>query len=464
MEKDWAVLRIDEHRMWVGLTIKEPEGEECTQFSEEFVERYLRENGITAGINKDAIHMLVSHMEYGREVIVAKGKEPVRGQDGFYQYTVMLEDARSKPTVNPDGSVDYYNSLKLAMVQEGDLIAVYVPPTPGEYGFTVFSEMLPPVKGKELRALRGKGFIVSDDGKEYRAQFDGRIYRENTRIVVEKMYIIRGDLDIEQGNIRFNGDVEVKGDVRSGLTIETDGNIFVHGHVGSCMLTAGHNITIRKGVQGKGKCLIKAGGDIACSFVERCHIRAKGNVYADSVLDSEINAGNRVVVSSRKGLVLGGTISGMQGVTVKEAGNAAETATVLQAGVIREELQKLTNLTEQHHDVTEEVELLDRNLKRYDNLDGSRHTKETEATRMKILRAKVIKMTEQKKLADEIAVLNDEIELARAQANVRIKGVCYAGTIVNIGSGRYEVKEACKDVDFRFGLNEVVMLAGDDET
>lgn len=463
MEKDWAVLRIDEHRMWVGLTIKMPEGEECTQFSEEFVEQYLRENGITAGINREAIHMLVSHMEYGREVIVAQGKEAVKGQDGFYHYTVMLEDARSKPTVNPDGSVDYYNSLKLAMVQEGDLIAVYVPPTPGEYGFTVFSEMLPPVKGKELRPIRGKGFTISEDGKEYRAKFDGRIYKDNAGIVVEKIYIVRGDLDIEQGNIRFNGDVEVKGDVRSGLTIEADGNIFVHGHVGSCKLTAGHNITIRKGIQGKDRCLITAGGDVACSFVERCHIRAQGNVYADSVLGSEINARKRVIVSSRKGLVLGGIVSGMQGVAVKESGNVAETATVLQAGVIREEIKRVSELATQHHNVTEEVELLDRNLKLYDNLEGSRRTKETETMRMKILRAKVIKMTEQRKLADEMAALNDEIELARTQANVRIKGICYAGTIVNIGNSRCEIKEACKDVDFRFRLNEIVMLAGDDE-
>lgn len=463
MERDWAVLRIDEHRMWVGLTIKEPEGEECTQFSEAFIERYLRENGITAGINMDAIHMLVSHLEYGREVIVAQGREAIKGQDGFYQYTVMLEDARSKPTVNPDGSVDYYNSLKLAMVREGDLIAAYVPPTPGEYGFTVFSEMIPPVKGKELRPIRGTGFTVSEDGREYRAKFDGRIYKDNARIIVEKIYIIRGDLDLEQGNIRFNGDVEVKGDVRSGLMIEAEGNIFVHGHVGSCKLTAGHNITIRKGIQGKGRCLITAGGDVACSFVERCRIEAQGNVYADSVLDSEISARNRVIVSSRKGLVLGGVVSGMQGVTVKESGNAAETATVLRAGMVKEEVKRVSELTEKHCSVAEEVELLDRNLKLYDNLEGSKRTKETEATRIKILRAKVIKMAEQKKLEDELAALNAEIELARSEANIRIRGICYAGTIVNIGSGRCEIRESCKDVEFRFRLNEIVMLAGDDE-
>lgn len=462
MEKDWGVLHIDTNRMWVGLTIKEPLGDECSQLSPEFIEQYLRENGITAGINREAITALVTQVEYEREVIVAQGKPPVNGQNGFFQYTVMLEDARSKPVVHADGSVDYYNSLKLAMVQEGDLIAVYVPPTPGEYGYTVFAEMLPPIKGKELRPLRGKGFCVSENGREYRAAYDGRIYRDDDKIIIDRIYIVKGDLDIEEGNIRFNGDVEVRGDVRSGLEIRTDGDIFVHGHVGSCTLIAGGNITIRKGVQGRRKCQITAGKDIACSFVERCSINAGGNVYADSILDSEVAAKQQVIVSSRKGLVLGGIVSGTQGIRAKEAGNEAGTATALQVGMVAEEMQRAAELVQQHHRVTEEVELLDRNLKLYDSLEGSRRTKETEATRMKILRAKVIKTTEQKKIAEQLVRLNEEIRRARLQAHVRISGAVYAGVRVNIGKAWYEVKDACKDVQFLYRQGEVVMLSGDE--
>ncbi len=464
MERDWAVLRIDEHRMWVGLTIKEPIGEECSQFSPEFIEQYLRENGITAGINREAVAALATQVEYGQEVIVAQGKSPVNGQNGFFQYTVVLEDARSKPLVNQDGSVDYYNSLKLAMVQKGDLIAVYVPPTPGEYGYTVFSEMLPPVKGKELRPLRGNGFYVSGDGKEYRVSYDGRIYKENERIIVDKIYVVKGDLDIEKGNIHFNGDVEVKGDVRSGLEIKTDGDIFVHGHVGSCTLIAGGNVTIRKGVQGRKKCQIIAGKDIACSFVERCNMQAGGSIYADSILDSDVYAKQQVVVSSRKGLVLGGIISATQGIVAKEAGNDAGIGTILQAGVVTEEMQRVAELVQQHHKVTDEVELLNKNLKIYDSLDGSRRTKETETIRMKILRAKVIKTAEQKKLAEQLSKLNEDIMRARQHAGIRIHGTVYPGVKVNVGKDWYEVKDACKDVKFLFRQNRVVMLAGDDET
>ncbi len=460
MEKDWVIMNIDPHRMWVSLKIKEPEGEEYPYFSPEFIEQYLRDNGITAGINREAVEALANNVAYGEEVIVAKGKDPVKGRDGFYQYTVVLEDAKSKPTVREDGSVDYYNSLKLAMVQKDEVFAVYIPATKGEYGYTVFSEMVPPIKGRDLRPLRGKGFVASEDGREYKALYDGRIFKENERIVIEKIYIVKGDLDIEQGNIKFNGDVEIKGDVRSGLQIETEGSIFIHGHVGASQLTAGGSITIRKGVQGRNKCTIISKGDVACSFIERCIIMADGNIYADSILDCDVTSKQKVILNSKKGLVLGGKVFGMQGVQVKESGNDAGVTTTIHAGVMHDEIVRLTKMEVERQQLEETIELLDKNLKIYDKLDGSKVTKETEALRMKILRAKVIKASEKKHLDDEINTINAEIERARRQAKVRVTGVVYAGTQICIGRNTLLTRETWKDVTFFSKSDEIVVMAG----
>ena len=193
-------------------------------------------------------------------------------------------------------------------------------------------------------------------------------------------------------------------------------------------------------------------------------MQAGGSIYADSILDSDVYAKQQVVVSSRKGLVLGGIISATQGIVAKEAGNDAGIGTILQAGVVTEEMQRAAELVQQHHKVTDEVELLNKNLKIYDSLDGSRRTKETETIRMKILRAKVIKTAEQKKLAEQLSKLNEDIMRARQHAGIRIHGTVYPGVKVNVGKDWYEVKDACKDVKFLFRQNRVVMLAGDDET
>ncbi len=463
MERDWVKLKIDDDRMTVSLSIKVPYGEETTCFSPEFIEEYLYENGINAGVDKNAIAALSEYTEYGHEIVVAKGKKPVNGKDGTYQFNVRMEDIKDKPAINEDGSVDYYNSLKLATIKKDELFAVYVPPTPGEYGYTVFAEMIPPAKGRELRPLRGKGFTISEDGREYRAQTDGRIYKDGERIIIENLYVVKGDLDIEQGNLSFNGDVEIKGDVRSGLTVNAEGNIYVHGHVGACHLISGGKITIRKGIQGRNKCTIASKGDVICSFIERCTINAGGDVYADSILDCDIAARNKVYVNSRKGIIVGGNVSGMQGILAKEVGNDIDVATMLTAGVIPEYMREVAILNDSLEKVNGNLELLDRSLKMYDKIPGDKRTKETESVRMKIIRAKVMESTRHKMFTEQLEKINAEIDRAKEEANVRITGIVHAGTRISMGGDIYSVKEDLRDVEYRYRNYKVVQLAGDEK-
>lgn len=462
MERDWVYLKIDDDRMRVALCIKIPEGEEAPHFSPEFIEAYLHENGITTGIDKNAIAMLSQYVEYGKDVVVARGKPPVNGKDGMYSFNVAMEDIKDKPDVNADGSVDYYNSLKLAMVKKDELIAVYIPPTPGEYGYTVFAEMLPPIKGRELRPLRGKGFTISEDGREYRASTNGRIYRDGERIIIENVYVVKGDLDIEKGNLNFNGDVEVSGDVRSGLTINADGNIYVHGHVGGCRLISGGKITIRKGIQGRNKCTIVAEGDVICSFMERCTINSGGDVYADSILDCDIAARNKVYVNSKKGMIVGGNISAMQGILAKHVGNELGVGTMLVAGVTPDHMREVAILTETLEKINANLELLDKSLKMYDRIPGSKCTKETEAIRTKILRAKVMEAARQKKFKERFEIVNQEIDKAKEEANVRITGVVYVGTRISMFGSVYTVNEDFKDVKYIYRNYQVEQLSGEE--
>ncbi|MDE6023842.1 MAG: FapA family protein [Lachnospiraceae bacterium] len=462
MEKDWVVLKIDDERMSVSLTVKQPEGEQQLCPPDGFIESYLKENGITAGIDKEAVAMLYKPEHYGQDIVVAKGKPPINGHDGFYEFTVAMEDDKSKPILKEDGSVDYINSLKLAMIKKDDLFAVYVPPTPGEYGYTVCSEMIPPIKGKDLRKLRGKGFNVSEDGKEYRAALDGRIRKNEDQIIIESVYEVHGDLDIQQGNVKFNGDVEVKGDVRSGLTIETDGNIYIHGHVGGCRLIAGGSITIRKGVQGRNKCTMVSKGDIVCNFMERCIASTGGDLYANYILDSDVAVKGKIYANSRQGVIIGGNVSAMQGIIVKEVGNTLGIATTLQSGVSSEHIQDAIIYKDQLEKMSNDMELLNKNLKRFDAIPGNKRTKENEELRMRILRAKVIVAADYKKLEEKLEQLNSEMEMAREQAVIKITGYAYGGTKIVMGQNTFAIKDDVRDVEYRYDedTHEVVQTAG----
>lgn len=456
MERDWVVLKIDEHRMWASLAIKRPEGEETHSFTPEFITAYLKENGIKAGLNEEAIEALAHNVAYEQDVIVACGKPAVNGKDGSYSFLVDMEDLKSKPAIREDGSVDYYNSLKLAMVKENDLFAVYNPPTSGEFGYTIFSEMLTPVKGRDIGALRGSGFTRSENGLEYRASYDGRIIRNENKITIEKLFRVKGDLNLEKGNINFNGDVEITGDVRSGLCIEAEGNVFIHGHVGSCRIKAGKDITIQKGVQGRNKCFIEAGGNVMCSFVERCTINAKGNIYADYILDSTVTAQNQVLLESKSGLVLGGVVTGILGVKVKEAGNDKETPTVIQAGNLSEDLNKAATLKAELIELNRKFEQLEKHIKTFEQIDGSKLTKEIEATKTKMFRAKVVLKTDIRKKQDSLAIANARITQAK-ESIVHITKCCHLGVRITINGYHYLMTKEFSDIIFKVKREQVVM-------
>ena len=236
--------------------------------------------------------------------------------------------------------------------------------------------------------------------------------------------------------------------MRSSLEITTEGSIFIHGHVGGCKLRAGKNITIRQGVQGREKCIIEAGGDVACSFVERCVIKSGGNVYADSIMSSEVAARNQVIVSSKKGLILGGNILGSRGVICKTVGNQVGITTNLQSGFCEEVVKRAGELVDIHYKILADIELLDRNMVIYNVLEEEKRTHETENTRKKILQAKILKTTEQKKVEEELAQINKEMQMIREEGMVQVSGVVYSGTRINIGRQWLEIKEDYKDVVF----------------
>lgn len=461
MQPEVMSIRVDNRKMWATACLEVPVAQ-GTFFTVDYVENELYKRGIMAGIKREVIAELVENPVVGQEVIVAEAVQPITGEAGHFEFKVDVRDEKSKPTILEDGSVDYYNSLTLAMVNVGEFIAEYFPAKEGTPGYNIYDEELPARKGKELPRLKGTGFSVSEDGREYYATSYGRIFIQNDKLIITPMYIVNGDLGIEQGNIRFNGDVEIKGDVRSGLEITTDGSIFIHGHVGGCKLQAGKNITIRQGVQGREKCIITAGNDVACSFVERCSIKAGGNVYADSIMTSDVTARNQVIVSSKKGLILGGTILGSHGVFCKTIGNQVGIITIVQSGFSEEVVKRAGELVDIHYKINADLELLERNMTIYNILEEEKRTHETETTRKKILQAKILKTTEQKKVEEELAAINEEMQLIREEGKVVISDIVYAGTKINIGKCWFEVGEAYRDVAFVQKVDHIDMLPRED--
>ncbi len=326
---DWR-CNIADDSMSASIFVTAPkEGEKITP---EDVAVYLRANGILYGIVYSEIEKLINEKIYLKDVVVARGKNLVETQNGYYEFLFSTGEIKH-PTIRSDGSVDYQSMSVIQSVSPGDILAVYHPAVPGSSGMDVKNREIRCKPAKELPAIKGSGFDVSFDGNTYTANMEGRVEYDNFKLHVRDMYELRKDLDLVTGRIDFRGDVVVHGNVRSGTFIRATKTVTVEGSVEAATIIAEGDIVLKKGMQGGKKAKLISGGNIYANFIEFTEVKAKGNVEANIILNSVVSAGKSVVVKGRRGAIIGGINYSVGEMSAAHAGNKAEVKTVVASGI-----------------------------------------------------------------------------------------------------------------------------------
>lgn len=443
-DKMAAKLKLRPDELGRRLTVKE-------------IRDWLICQNVKTGIKEDAILDMIEHDIYDVYVEVAKGKEPEVGKDAYFIFHVSNPEKSNGPKILEDGSVEYAYTKEYTVVEEGQLLAEHVPATNGIYGYTVENTMKAPRKGKGLPPLRGKGFRI-EDGKYYAVK-GGKVEVTEEGIYITDLLEIKNDIDINSGNIDFKGDVNIFGDVHSGMSVKATGNIEIRGHVGNCTIEAGGDILVKEGMQGKFSGSLKAGGDITCKFFENAEAKAKGNIYVRSVLHSKLEAKGIIKVEGRDSIVLGGSLYAVKGIELMEAGNAMEVPTTIAVGVLSKTLAKFRELEIIIKKLEDEMSLLERSIKAFKNMEQSKMTKEAEDRRKKVIQAKVIKSTELKKYQDE-KLRCDALIKSGKDAKIIVQKTIFPGCRVEIADDGIEVRQELKHVKFvlRDGNIEAALL------
>lgn len=415
------------------------------ELSQEDLKELLLARNVKTGIDEDAILRMLEHNIYDIFVEVARGKAPVKGKDGYFIFHVKNPEQQNGPKELEDGTVEYVHTTEYTIVEEGDLLAEYVPATNGEYGYTIDNGMRTPMKGAELSPIKGNGFRIEDN--KYYATARGKIDISENGIQITNLLEVKGDVDISYGHIQFDGDVHIRGDVKSGMMVRATGNIEIKGHVGNCFIEAGKNLTLLNGMQGKFSGRLKAGGDIYCKFFENSQAHAGGNIKVRTSMNSKLAAVGKVIVEGRESVVIGGSVHAIQGMEINEAGNENEIPTTLVAGVFPETLSRDVELKYLIEKVEGEVELLDRSARILERMAKTKATQENSARRMKIIQAKVIKSTELKKYRDE-KIRSEALIQSGRDACITIGNVIYPGCRIEIAGNGISVREKIKHVKF----------------
>lgn len=290
----------------------------------------LNFRGVKRGIDENQIGEFLSDKHYCTDYVLANGIAPTLGTDASIEY-FFNTDPNLKPKLNDDGSVDFFSLSAISVVKEGDKLATLTPEVPGNPGFNVVGDVLNPREVKKLSLKYGRDIELSEDGLTIFTKVNGHASLVEDKVFVSNVYEV-SDVDTATGNIDYAGDVCVLGNVRTGFCVRAEGNIEVRGVVESCMLEAGGNVSIARGMNGMSKGAIIAGGNVVSKFLENTTVNAGGYVHSEAILHSTINAKGEVTVTGKKGFITGGVVRTPMTVSAKTIGSTMGVTTEIEVG------------------------------------------------------------------------------------------------------------------------------------
>lgn len=359
LESAHFLLQISEDNLSAHLMVQKRLDNPYTK--EEILE-FLNGNGIVYGIDEQMLSNILNGNCYYEEIQIAKGVAPVNGKDGYYEYHFNT-NPETKPIILKDGSVDYNTLGKFELTMKDQLLATYHPSCPHKDGMDVYGRVLKAVEGKELPKLSGKGFDYEAEEQEYYANIEGKVSLENGQLQVVPVFIVE-NLEATTGDLVFHGDVVVKGNVFSNVTVKTTGNITVNGHVEIATLIAGKDVLLKNGMQGSGSGRIYAKGNVMAKFLEQTVVQANGNVSANAILNCTIFSGKSVIVSGTRGSILGGSVTAVEEIQASTIGNRIGMDTKLVIGIEEDFKTAMENLDAEIEECSDAFRRVERELER----------------------------------------------------------------------------------------------------
>ncbi len=206
------------------------------------IEELLNLNKIKYGIKWENLSVILK----GGKYCIAQGLPPKDPRDDSIKY--LYNSSSEKKPVEINGKVDYLSIGTVDSVEAGTIIAIREEGEDGTPGYDVYGSIIQAAKKKTYKFKKGPGSEILDDGKRVIASVKGMVSVKNDIICVFPTHNINGDVDIKTGNIQFDGDVVVKGNVREGLKINAGNDVTIYGNVAEANISSGGNIRIEKNV------------------------------------------------------------------------------------------------------------------------------------------------------------------------------------------------------------------------
>lgn len=291
----------------------------------------LNDKGIVFGIKKEVFE---GELFTGKHYVIAQGIRPVNGTDSII---TMYQLQDSKPDVNQDGTVDFYDLKLINRVKSGEWLGERIEATDGISGQSVKGLILKPLKGKNSTLNYDKNTVqeVFDGTKTTLfSRVNGAVSYQNGKITVSNHLEIAGDVDFKTGNVKFDGYVTIKETVGDGFSVEATKDIEINGELGLGNikgLTSTHgSIFIKGGIASKGKVEIRAAKNVFTKFVDNSVIICGGSAHIGFYCINSTVRAKEIIFDSSNAQIIGGNIVAEVRVSIPIIGSEMEKRTVVE--------------------------------------------------------------------------------------------------------------------------------------
>jgi uncharacterized protein (DUF342 family) len=296
----------------------------------------LAERGIVHGVNEAA---LTEALARGRceDWLIAEGREPEPGSPTRFEKLLRQSGPAGGDERSP---VDYREYGALIVVDPGTPLMRRFAARPGRAGIDVHGQAIAPREQPDLPFEAVSGAAPAPHDPDLLIASIAGLPSAGPRGVAVNPKVEVQDVDLQSGNIRFDGSVHVKGDVRAGMSMRVSGDVFVDGTVEAAELIAGGHLIVKGGIIGraehngaKATAQVRCQGDVQARFIEHADIEAGGQVRAEAgIRDSQVLAGDAVLVGANGSLV-GGRTAAHRLIKTPVLGDAWGDPTEVQVGV-----------------------------------------------------------------------------------------------------------------------------------
>ncbi len=437
-----------EMRAVVTLT---PPGEGGADPSADSIRAALENSGVIHGIDDDALRRLEDQPQYRERISVAEGTKPKHGADARMIYNFQTDTREVHLQESKDGKVDFKELNRIENVVEGQVLARKVPPEQGEAGQTVTGRMIPAKDGKDIDPPLGDNTRLSDDGRSVLAEINGLVKLVNGKITVEPIYVVSGDVNMKEGNIRFLGTVIVKGNVDDGFSVNAAGDIEVMGNVGKGVLEAEGDIIVHQGIAGKGEGRVVAGGSIWSKFIENGNAEAGDMVVvSDGIINSTVYSDKRIICRGRRASIVGGHIRAAEEVDAKSLGSVAGMETLVEVGYDPKSRERLLELEHQDGELAKKLEEISLNMATIENMRKNKRKISAEKLKqyavMKAQREKIVKGRQ--KIGNDIKAVQDYLDQLKTNGRISVSGTVFPGVKITIKDAQLPVRHETRAVTY----------------